>query len=219
MSSSQTQAPRRKLLVAVDLSEMSSRVLEAAYEIAASGPRTEVHVLYVHEPIVDPISPYAGAVAWASKDDLDRLQALVRETLERSIRTHGALKIDAVVAHGSMGAPAREIAHFAAQLDADLVVVGTHGRRGLRRALLGSVAEQVVRWSGCPVQVVRPKHHDPTDVVPEVEPLCPDCAQRRFDTKGEQLWCERHSERHPRAHVYGYQSPSTDTARPWGFSS
>jgi nucleotide-binding universal stress UspA family protein len=48
------------------------------------------------------------------------------------------------------------IAQLASDIEADLVVVGTHGHRGLERLLLGSVAENVVRLAPCPVLVVRP---------------------------------------------------------------
>jgi nucleotide-binding universal stress UspA family protein len=57
----------------------------------------------------------------------------------------------------SVGEPAGEIAEFARQGAFDLVVVGTHGRTGLRHALLGSVAERVVRRVTCPVLTVRPE--------------------------------------------------------------
>jgi nucleotide-binding universal stress UspA family protein len=56
-----------------------------------------------------------------------------------------------------VGGPAAEIVMLAAELLADLVVVGMHGRCGMRRLLAGSVAESVVRHCGCPVLVVRPK--------------------------------------------------------------
>jgi nucleotide-binding universal stress UspA family protein len=51
------------------------------------------------------------------------------------------------------------LVEVAAELDADIIVIGTHGRTGLKRILLGSVAEMVVRRAGCPVFVVREKLH------------------------------------------------------------
>jgi nucleotide-binding universal stress UspA family protein len=53
------------------------------------------------------------------------------------------------------GAAWREIDAFARERQVDLIVVGSHGRRGLPRALLGSVAEKIVRTAACPVLVVR----------------------------------------------------------------
>jgi nucleotide-binding universal stress UspA family protein len=71
----------------------------------------------------------------------------------------------AVRMHVRVGTPADEIVALAKELDADLIVVGTHGRRGVRRLLLGSVARAILRHAGCPVLVVRQKqtdedHHD-----------------------------------------------------------
>lgn len=55
------------------------------------------------------------------------------------------------------GPPGAEIVKVARQWQADLIVIGSHGRRGIRRALIGSVAEAVVRQAPCPVLVVRAK--------------------------------------------------------------
>jgi nucleotide-binding universal stress UspA family protein len=62
--------------------------------------------------------------------------------------------------HNVKGEPSEEIVRVAAEVDADVIVLATHGRTGLKRLLLGSVAEKVVRHAGCPVFVVRAKHHE-----------------------------------------------------------
>src|SRR5262249_14208631 len=102
---------------------------------------------------------------------------------------------------------------LAGDLEADLVVLATHGRRGLVRAVLGSVAEKVVRGSPCPVLVVRPKVEPPA-----IEPACPECLAHRAATNGAELWCTRHAEHHVRAHVYRYsgvEASSSDSSRPY----
>jgi hypothetical protein len=53
-----------------------------------------------------------------------------------------------------------EIVNAAKELDCDLIILGTHGRTGVDRLLLGSTAEKVVRKAGCPIFVVRPHEHD-----------------------------------------------------------
>jgi nucleotide-binding universal stress UspA family protein len=70
------------------------------------------------------------------------------------------------------GDPATEILRIAQAIQADLIVMGTHGRTGLRRLLLGSVAEQVVRRASCPVVTVKgPRpHHAPAQ--PPAVPAC-----------------------------------------------
>jgi hypothetical protein len=124
-----------------------------------------------------------------------------------------------VVIHTMVGEPAQEIVSLAAALDADLIVVGTHGRRGIRRAVLGSVAERVVRTAGCPVFVARAKAHPEALKVPEIEPLCRECAGTRATSGGRELWCARHAEHHVRAHVYSYAEGGHGEARPWGFAT
>jgi hypothetical protein len=71
---------------------------------------------------------------------------------------------------------------------------------------LGSVAEHVSRLARCPVWIVRPKDHDKSLLVPEIEPPCPDCLAHRDETLGKELWCARHAEHHIRAHGFHYVS-------------
>jgi hypothetical protein len=72
-------------------------------------------------------------------------------------------------------------------------MVGTHERTGVKRLLVGSVAEAVVRKASCPVIVVRPKDYS-AHVPPEIEPPCPECLRMQRETAGARLWCERHSQ-------------------------
>jgi hypothetical protein len=109
-------------------------------------------------------------------------------------------RLQRVISHLRLEAPAEEIAQTAADLEADLVVVGTHGRRGISRLLLGSVAEAVVRLAPCPVFVVRPKAL-PAEV-PQIEPPCPRCVEARVASAGKEYWCEQHRERHGQRHTY-----------------
>lgn len=206
----------RKIIVGVDATETGARALRNALEIAAFGGQTEVHAIRVIEPIADPV---LGVLPPTSDDQLAELKEILQQAIADLITKNGDLRVGAVVAHITIGAPARSIVSLAAQLDAELIVVGTHGRRGFRRALLGSVAEEVVRTAGCPVYAVRPKNHPQDARIPQVEPLCDDCGETRFKTNNAQLWCDRHSQHHPRAHVYRYEERSTDVVRPWGFDA
>jgi nucleotide-binding universal stress UspA family protein len=208
------ETTRKMIVVGVDGTETGARALENALQVAARDPHAEVHAIRVVEPAVDPV---LGLVAASTDVELEALKDSLQAGIRDVIAREGELRIAAVVAHVVLGAPARAIVSLAAQLDADLIVVGTHGRRGLRRALLGSVAEEVVRTAGCPVYAVRPKAHPAEDRVPAVEPLCDACAETRSKTKNAELWCAQHSAHHPRAHVYRYDERSTDSVRAWGF--
>jgi nucleotide-binding universal stress UspA family protein len=213
--------PRRPFCVvaAIDMSDASPRVLRRAFLIANATPGSEVHVALVVDPPAVGLAPEAVITVETSSDSLPQLTQFV-DAQAKDLATHvGPLQIGRITAHLLTGAPSREIVWLAANLEADLVVIGTHGRTGLKRALLGSVAERVVRLSGCPVFVDRPTHHNPSAHEPEIQPPCPACQERRLATGGKELWCARHQEHHPHGHVFsGGEMPTGAPKGPWGFS-
>jgi Universal stress protein family len=156
---------------------------------------------------------WTGSVQKGSAEDVEATDTALREVQENA-RDHVArmpphlakARIRRVVAHFRRGSPAQNVAQLAADLDADLVIVGSHGHRGIERFFLGSVAERISRLAHCPVMIVRPKGHEAAGHVPEIEPACPDCLLARQASAGGQLWCARHSEHHLRPHRYSYAS-------------
>lgn len=191
------------VLAAVDMREGSPLALSRAIEIASHEAHGEVHVIAVNEPapavVIPPVVPSPEQLA---APDTGRLADYARSHLDDFSKRRPGAHLPAVEVHTALGYAPDEIVWLAAHLDADLIVLSTHGRRGLKRLLLGSVAEKVVRLAGCPVLVVRDKQHHADWRVPEIEPVCPDCAHARKASNGAQLWCERHSVSHVRAHVY-----------------
>jgi hypothetical protein len=101
-----------------------------------------------------------------------------------------------------VGPIAEQLAALADEIDARLVVVGTHGRRGFRRVVLGSVAEKTVRLAPCPVLVARPLVEPTTAGVPLVEPPCPECVATRERTQGAEWWCAAHTREPDLVHIY-----------------
>ncbi len=202
-----TQQPQR-FVVGLDFSEFSKGAFDRALALAAREPSAEVHVIGVLG-LVATAGRAGDVVETASGHEVedaalrlrDHVQALCDDSpVARERIGTGALR---VVSHLRMGSPAEEIAQLAADLDADLVVVGTHGRRGLRRLLLGSVAEGAVRLAHCPVLVVRPKDHSGSrSEVPAIAPPCPRCVETRAVTQGAELWCEQHRGKHGQRHTY-----------------
>lgn len=207
--------PARKIVVGIDYEQLGDDALRAALALAVSAGGTEVHALHVN-PLLD-VMPSSQRKVTRMDTDVERVRARVDEVLAQWRQQHGDPEIPTISVHISNGRPSTEIVRFAAALGAGLVVVGTHGRRGLSRALLGSVAGEVVEKAGCPVLVVRPIEHEQTEAVADVEPVCDECQARRAASNGQELWCERHAERHPRAHVYGYSGGGPVFQRPWGF--
>lgn len=187
-----------RILVGLDFSDTSERALEAALDLARRHAPVELHVATVIDED-DSLSPYRR-----SRESLveigdrvrDRLTALARKAAP-DLRT---------IAHVRVGHAAEELAQLAAEVEADQIVVGTHGRRGLRRLLLGSVAEGVVRIAPCPVLVVRPKQASLDTGIPAPEPPCPKCVETRVRTEGKEWWCEEHRRQPEPAHRYAYSS-------------
>jgi hypothetical protein len=136
------------------------------------------------------------------EDSLANLEKRVTLLLQH-LSESAARPFDKVRSHIRVDAPAGEIAQLAADLEAKMVVIGTHGRRGLKRFFLGSVAEGVVRMAPCAVLVVRPDEEP--EEAPKIEPPCPRCVDERKRTNGKEFWCEQHRERHGQRHTYHYQ--------------
>lgn len=143
--------PPRVLLVATDLSDPSLPALQAAKQEASSS--TKVTALYCLEPVgPSPSSEYDLPYA-----PLPAVPADPEEKASAEARLGAALKqIElGAAAHVVQGDPAVSIVEVADGLAADLLILATRGRTGLRRVLLGSVAEQVVDRARCSVLVVR----------------------------------------------------------------
>jgi len=183
-----TNATPITILAAIDYSETSTLVVESALEAVRQKQADELHFLHV-------------ASAASNQNERIALRAQLGEWLDACLRRADGIPPGLkLVAHEAAGQPAHVIVEMSSDLLAALVVVGTHGRRGVQRALLGSVAEAVVRSAGCPVLVVRPQMHH--HAAPSIEPPCPRCVQERIETHGQELWCEQHREKHGRRHTY-----------------
>lgn len=141
----------RRILCPVDFSDYSRRGLDHAIAIARWYKST-VTVLHVFSPA--PVAAYGpGPVAFApivlTAADRDQLLADTKAFIEAE--TAPGVAIEAVLREGNTAA---EIVDQATTMSADLLVIGTHGRSGFERLLLGSVAEKVLRKARCPVLTV-----------------------------------------------------------------
>ncbi|ELZ35093.1 universal stress protein uspa-like protein [Halogeometricum pallidum JCM 14848] len=139
----------QRILVPTDGSAGSARVLEHAVGLAAVHGAT-VHALYVVNT-----GSYAGLPmesSWEGLDEMLRSDAEAAMKEARTVAENADVPVETTVAEGT---PSREIVRFAEREGCDLVVMGTHGRGGIDRLLLGSVAEKVVRASEVPVLTVR----------------------------------------------------------------
>ncbi|MHB8256005.1 MAG: universal stress protein [Acidiferrobacterales bacterium] len=146
----------KKILVPVDGSDTANAALQEAIKLARS-ESTGLRIIHVAD---------SSAAVWDSEFapvDLEQIRESVRSfarnILEQAQRTAREAGIDAETRLVEMETPgqrvAKVIAEHAREWPADLIVIGTHGRRGIDHFLLGSVAEGVMRLSPVPVLLVR----------------------------------------------------------------
>jgi hypothetical protein len=110
-----------------------------------------------------------------------------------------------IVPRVTVGSPEAVLPAVAEEVEANLVVVGTHGRKGLHRMLLGSVAEAVTRRAPCSVLSVRP--HKPT-ASESIEPPCDGCVRVQRETGDPKAHCDQHRRSHPPQHTH-YEAPKS----------
>ncbi len=137
--------PKKCVVVPYDFSERSGQAIEIARDLV--GDLTNLHVIHVL-PTITASDP---GMIWDVVDNDAR-----KRDAERAFREgFAASPFHKSDFHVSFGDPGHEIAAFAERLKADLIVMPSHGRSGLTRILIGSVAERVVRLAHCPVLVLR----------------------------------------------------------------
>lgn len=200
-----TSAPKPYVIVVgIDFSEFGDLALHTAFERASEHENAEVHAIYVARSYEQRVLVDApDEVLTMTMDEASqRLRLHLEARLAYFMTSRGSEPSFArAVTHLRVDAPAREIAQLASDLEAALIVVATHGRRGVRRLMLGSVAEETVRLAPCDVLVVRP--HGKVEEA-KIEPPCPACVKARTESKGETMWCAVHGEHHGRRHTYNF---------------
>lgn len=139
----------KKILIPTDGSDYSIRAAEYGLSIAKM-LSAEIVVVYVIDTIV---------LSQINKETQ-------RETVEQELKEDGERYINYIISLAknigvrntslfAKGRPFEQIVHLAKDLQADLIVMGTYGRRGTERILIGSVVERVIEYSSCPVLVVK----------------------------------------------------------------
>ena len=143
-----------RILCAHDLTEEAKPVLRAALDLGRQLGAT-VHVLHVVTP---PLAIPPGIWLQVPAPDMtsleEQIQGAAAEELERAIRDARCEGDPQTIAHVHLGEASASILAYADKLDAGLLVMGTHGRKGWQHLMLGSVAERVIRMSPIPVLTV-----------------------------------------------------------------
>jgi nucleotide-binding universal stress UspA family protein len=148
-----------KILLATDGSKDAKLAARTAADLAGK-TGSELHIVYVggegfyETPLVDLATLEPTWVAREYPDLLSDIELTERELLDNEVEKVMAAGGTVTQAHLSMGKAAPEIIVIAEKIDAGLIVMGSRGQGGIRRAVLGSVSESVVKHAHCPVLVV-----------------------------------------------------------------
>ena len=143
----------QKILFPTDFSKCAEQALAHAVFLAEES-RAEIHVLHVITIFQDQPSVVSNEIA-ETKEMVKKLEDVAEKQLNKILNSHSSddVKITTEIKRGISAAPA--ILEYASDNNIDLIVMGTHGRRGLGHLLLGSAAEEVVRLAPYPVFTIR----------------------------------------------------------------
>jgi len=135
----------RTILFPTDFSFEADHALEVARSLARDH---QARIVLMHAA-----TPVAAVEVYIDQADIDAIRSQARRQLEAIAARITEVPVETDVL---IGEPGRMIVELAEKLSADLVVMGTHGRGGVSRLLLGSVADYVLRHAPCPVLTIKP---------------------------------------------------------------
>lgn len=141
----------QRILVGTDLSEGADAVFRVAHDLAH---RSGAQMTIVHVADLLGYEEVRQETPIGLDDYIAKLRLAIRVAFERAVGEHasaGPVRVEVIMKAHSVP---RELLELARREQADLIVLGTHGRTGLARAVLGSVAEEVLRHADIPVLVV-----------------------------------------------------------------
>ena len=145
-----------RILCPTDFSDFSERAYDYGLSLARHY-KAELYLLHVVRPVI------IGYPEYAIPDSVNEFYGELREHAQDQLRefakVHAEGDVQAIVAVEE-GVITESILDFARENSIDMIVMGTHGRRGFQRLTLGSVTERVLRRAGCPVLAVRRPAHD-----------------------------------------------------------
>ena len=170
---------RFAVVLGLDFTDADGPAFDQAARLATRVIGSELHLVHVFgtEPSAE-----------RSRDLVAHLRLYVNE----KIAANHALASMAVGIHLRGGKTVPELLRLAAEVQADVIVVG-------------STVEKLVGNTAFAVVVAAPKAKEPEAQEPVIEPPCPRCVEARFASKGKEWWCERHAHAAQLGHVYSYQ--------------
>lgn len=150
-------ATKPQILVAFDFSDSAELALQHALNLALEPVERDFHFVVA-------IDPRKGLGLLPNKnvnyEYTEEIQGLATSHIASAIERLGLGGEISMLVHVRIGNALTEILDIAKEIGASLILIGSHGRKGVERVLLGSVSEHVVREAGCPVLVVRERQYE-----------------------------------------------------------
>ena len=150
-----------RILVPTDFSHYNDAALNYASRLAAESGAV-LHLVYVHD--TRELNSALGEASYLYAGQWEEEKHLAERRLKRLVPTDPAVRSED---HLLIGIPESEIVNFALDHQVDLIVMASHGRSGISRLLMGSVAEAVMRKATCPVLIV--KQPTPEEAAPAAQ--------------------------------------------------
>jgi nucleotide-binding universal stress UspA family protein len=183
------------ILAGLSFDATGESALYEAGRLTRQTPECDVHVVHV-------IEEDGPAETDSELASLNQRLLQVPARVQERIEALWSAEPRKITIHVRVGDADRAILQAAVDVDADIIVVGSHRRRGIEQWVQGSVAHRVLRDSHCPVLVAFPKNYEGLTKSQSIEPPCADCVATRQQTQSRQYWCERHSRHYAPPHVY-----------------
>lgn len=169
-----TSTPRTgqyRVVATSDFTELGDRAVLEGLRLCAANPGAALHVITVGiDSILGVRLPGAEPRILPTKEAEELARARVAAIVDAYVERERVLDMEKISVYVTLGWPAERIVALATSVDADMIVLGTHGRQGLERLMQGSVAEEVVRRAPCGVLVLRPRDFLGGEKVPDVQP-------------------------------------------------
>jgi nucleotide-binding universal stress UspA family protein len=160
------------IVVGSDFSELGDRAVLEGVRLCSLYPNSALHVVTVGaEAPAGVVLPGASLQVRLQAEALELSRMHIAELTRRYARRAAwPPGLDKIAVHVVVGSPAERLVALAEAIDAEVIVIGTHARRGLDRMILGSVAAEVVKRAPCGVFVVRPRDFLDGERLPQIQP-------------------------------------------------
>ncbi len=205
---------KQVIVVATDFTAASSVAMQTALKLS-DGEQSELHIVHCIGA-TGGLSKAAKTVKQDAK--IDELAGRLRRHIGEEISRLDTEPRQHILTHVLPGEVAEAILQLTVDVQADMLIVGTHENETKRRWLTSSIEEALTRRAHCPVLVARPTTYQDVGSSDSMLPPCPDCVAIREKTNREQFWCDLHARPHVGTHVQEGSATGRGGSHPASFT-